>query len=49
MKAYARPSLPGPLPEERVKLWHSYGNSLIGDLIQRSGTSRFCKPDEDII
>jgi len=36
-------------PEERVKLWHSYGDSLTNDLIQRSGKSRLIKSGNDII
>jgi len=40
---------PALSPGERVKLWHGYGDSLIGDLIQRSGKSRVSKPGNDII
>jgi hypothetical protein len=44
-----RPLTPALSPGERVKLWHGYGDSLIGDLIQRWGKSRLSKPGNDII
>jgi hypothetical protein len=40
---------PALSPAERVKLWHGYGDSLIGDLIQRSGKSRLSKLRNEII